>query len=66
MKKFFRDLVPLVGFCLIAALLLAVFNMITEGPIAENALRAAQETRTRLLSAAAFDRRQRGQGDSDQ
>ena len=53
MKKFFRDLVPLVGFCLIAALLLAVFNMITEGPIAENALRAAQETRTRLLSAAA-------------
>ena len=53
MKKFFRDLVPLVGFCLIAALLLAIFNMITEGPIAENALRAAQETRTRLLSAAA-------------
>ena len=53
MKKFFRDLVPLVGICLVAALLLAVFNLITEGPIAENALRAAQETRTRLLSAAA-------------
>ena len=53
MKKFFRDLVPLVGFCLVAALLLAVFNMITEGPIAENALRAAQETRSRLLSDAA-------------
>ncbi len=53
MKKFFRDLVPLVGICLVAALLLAVFNMITEGPIAENALRAALETRTRLLSSAA-------------
>ena len=53
MKKFFRDLVPLVGFCLVSALLLAVFNMITEGPIAENALRSAQETRSRLLSDAA-------------
>ncbi len=52
-KKFFRDLVPLVAICLVAALLLAIFNLITEGPIAENALRAAQETRTRLLSAAA-------------
>ena len=52
MKKLFRDLVPLVGICLVAALLLAVFNLITEGPIAENAVRAAQETRTRLLSAA--------------
>ncbi len=51
-KKFFRDLVPLVAICLVAALLLAIFNLITEGPIAENALRAAQETRTRLLSAA--------------
>jgi len=51
-KKFFRDLVPLVAICLVAALLLAVFNMITKGPIAENAERAAQETRSRLLSAA--------------
>ena len=52
MKKFFRDLVPLVGICLVAALLLAIFNLITESPIAQNALRAAQETRTRLLSTA--------------
>jgi len=52
-KKFFRDLVPLVAICLVAALLLAIFNMITAGPIEQNALRAAQETRTRLLSAAA-------------
>jgi electron transport complex protein RnfG len=52
MKKFFRDLVPLVGICLVAALLLAVFNLITEGPIAENAIRAAQETRENLLEEA--------------
>ena len=51
-KKYFRDLVPLVAICLVAALLLAVFNMITAGPIAANADRAAQETRSRLLQAA--------------
>jgi len=53
MKKYLKDLVPLVAICLAAALLLAVFNMITAGPIAENTARAAQETRTRLLAAAA-------------
>ncbi|MBQ7868047.1 MAG: FMN-binding protein, partial [Clostridia bacterium] len=51
-KKAFRDLVPLVAICLIAAALLAVFNLITKGPIEENALKAAAETRTRLLSSA--------------
>ena len=53
MKKFFRDLVPLVAICLVAALLLAIFNLITEGPIADNARRAAEATRSRLLTAAA-------------
>lgn len=52
MKKYLKDLVPLVAICLVAALLLAVFNMVTEDPIAENTLRAAQETRTRLLPEA--------------
>ncbi|MBP3645164.1 MAG: FMN-binding protein, partial [Clostridia bacterium] len=52
-KKSIRDLLPLVAICLIAAMLLAVFNLITEGPIAENSARLAAETRTRLLSSAA-------------
>ena len=52
-KKLFRDLVPLIVICVVAAALLAVFNLITEGPIKENAARVAAETRTRLLSAAA-------------
>ena len=52
MKKYLKDLVPLVAICLVAALLLAIFNMITEGPIAENTRRAAEETRARLLAAA--------------
>ena len=51
-KKSFRDLLPLVAICLIAAMLLAVFNQITKGPIEENSARLAAETRTRLLSAA--------------
>lgn len=56
MKKYLKDLVPLVAICLVAALLLGVFNMITKGPIAENTARVAQETRTRLLpSAATFE-----------
>jgi hypothetical protein len=46
MKKYLKDLVPLVAICLAAALLLAVFNMITEGPIAENSRRAAEQTRS--------------------
>jgi len=53
MKKYLKDLVPLVGICLVAALLLGIFNMITEGPIAENSARAAQQTRSQLLSTAA-------------
>lgn len=52
MKKYLKDLVPLVAICLVAALLLGVFNMITKGPIAENTARVAQETRTRLLPSA--------------
>ena len=52
MKKNFRDLLPLVAICLLAAMLLAVFNLITKGPIEENAARAAAETRTRLLASA--------------
>ena len=51
-KKLFRDLIPLLAICLVAALLLAIFNLITAGPIEQNALRAAQETRSRLLSTA--------------
>lgn len=51
-KKYLRDLVPLVVICLIAALLLASFNLLTKGPISENTLRAAQETRARMLPAA--------------
>ena len=52
-KKSFRDLIPLVAICLIAAALLAVFNMVTEGPIKANAAAEAEKTRIRLLSAAA-------------
>ncbi|MCI6377360.1 MAG: FMN-binding protein [Clostridiales bacterium] len=51
-KKYLRDLVPLIVICLISALLLASFNLFTKGPIAENTLRTAQETRSRLLAAA--------------
>ncbi len=51
-KKYLRDLIPLVVICLIAALLLASFNLLTKGPIEENTLREAQETRIRLLPAA--------------
>ena len=48
-----KTLLPLVAICLIAALLLGVFNLITEGPIRENSLRTAMETRQRLLPQAA-------------
>jgi len=51
-KKYLRDLVPLIVICLISALLLASFNLFTRGPIAENTLRTAQETRSRMLAAA--------------
>ena len=55
-KKYMRDLVPLVVICLISALLLASFNLLTKDPIEQNTLRAAEETRIRLLpSAAGFE-----------
>lgn len=47
-----KTLLPLVVICLVAALLLGVFNQITEGPIRENSQKAAMETRQRLLPAA--------------
>ena len=52
-SKYFKDLIPLVAICLVASLLLAVFNMITEGPIRENADKEARETRQRIMPAAA-------------
>ena len=52
-NKYIRDLIPLVVICLVAALFLGIANMVTEGPIAENTARLAQETRIRLLPAAA-------------
>ena len=51
-NKYIRDLIPLVAICLVAALLLGVANMVTEGPIAANAARLAEETRAKLLPAA--------------
>lgn len=48
-----KTLLPLVVICLVAALLLGVFNQITEGPIQENSQKTAMETRQRLLPAAA-------------
>ena len=52
-KKYMRDMVPLVVICLVAALLLASFNLLTKDPIEQNSLRAAEETRTRMLPTAA-------------
>ena len=51
-KKYMRDMVPLVVICLISALLLASFNLLTKDPIQQNSQRAAEETRTRMLPAA--------------
>ena len=51
-KKYMRDMVPLVVICLVSALLLASFNLLTKDPIEQNSLRAAEETRTRMLPAA--------------
>ena len=36
-----KALIPLVAICLAAALLLGLFNLITEKPIQENSLRTA-------------------------
>ena len=52
-KKYMRDMVPLVVICLVSALLLASFNLLTKDPIEQNSLRAAEETRTRMLPVAA-------------
>ena len=52
-KKYMRDMVPLVVICLVSALLLASFNLLTKDPIEQNSLRAAEETRTRMLPIAA-------------
>ena len=52
-KKYLKDLVPLVAICLVAALFLGICNMVTKGPIAANAAKLAEETRVRLLPAAA-------------
>lgn len=52
-KKYMRDMVPLVVICLVSALLLASFNLLTKDPIEQNSLRAAEETRTRMLPTAA-------------
>lgn len=63
-SKYFKDLIPLAAICLVASLLLAVFNMITEGPIAENADRAARETRQSIMPAAASFQQQEVSGDA--
>ena len=52
-KKYMRDMVPLVVICLVSALLLASFNLLTKDPIEQNSQRAAEETRTRMLPIAA-------------
>ena len=52
-KKYMRDMVPLVVICLVSALLLASFNLLTKDPIQQNSQRAAEETRTRMLPTAA-------------
>ena len=52
-KKYMRDMVPLVVICLVSALLLASFNLLTKDPIQQNSQRAAEETRTRMLPVAA-------------
>ena len=52
-KKYMRDMVPLVVICLISALLLASFNLLTKDPIEQNSKLAAEQTRTRMLSTAA-------------
>ena len=52
-KKYMRDMVPLVVICLVSALLLASFNLLTKDPIQQNSQRAAEETRTRMLPIAA-------------
>lgn len=57
-----KTLLPLVVICLVAALLLGVFNQITEGPIRENSQKAAMETRQRLLPAAASFEEQSADG----
>lgn len=51
-KKYMRDMVPLVVTCLVSALLLASFNLLTKDPIQQNSQRAAEETRTRMLPIA--------------
>ena len=51
-KKYMRDMVPLVVICLVSALLLASFNLLTKDPIQQNSQRAAEETRTRMLPVA--------------
>ena len=51
-KKYMRDMVPLVVICLVSALLLASFNLLTKDPIQQNSQRAAEETRTRMLPIA--------------
>ena len=53
MSKRMRDLIPLVLICLISALLLGAFNLLTKDTIAENTRLAAEQTRARLLPAAA-------------
>lgn len=57
-----KTLLPLVVICLVAALLLSVFNQITEGPIRENSQKTAMETRQRLLPAAASFAEQSAEG----
>lgn len=52
-KKSLRDLCLLVVICLVAALALAITNQLTEGPIQQNIILAAEQTRIQMLPAAA-------------
>ncbi len=61
-KKYLRDLVPLVVICLVAAALLAGFNLITKGPIEKNAQLAAIQTRESLLQADHFEQMELEEG----
>ena len=49
-KKYLKDLVPLVVICLVAALFLGICNLVTEGPIAANAAKLAEETLSGTLA----------------
>lgn len=52
MKKYLLALIPLLIICVIASALLGFFNEVTKGPIAENAIKAAEATRAAIFPEA--------------